>query len=148
MKGTSVKPKVPKVLKKDQTQAHLVAIATALITQVVAYVPKWAPEKQLLISAAGIVIGAAFLIAHAIQSGKASPADLAKDAAQFVQAEVGKVDFAALAKDALSGNMSGVVQDELKKVLTSGLGAVAAAPAPAPTAAPVAPAAPSPQVTS
>lgn len=144
MKGTALVKKAIQAAKKYLTHPHVVALATAGITQVVAYVPQWAPQKQLMISVAGVVIGGAYTIADAIRSGKVTPESLAKDAAGFVQAELGKVDFNTLARDALSGNASELVQTELRKVLAS-----VVAPAPAPAAAQVAaPAAPSPQVAS
>lgn len=121
-----------KVNLSQLSQAHIIALTTALITQVVAYVPAWAPEKQLLISVTGIVIGAAFLIAHAISS-KTTPADLAKSAETLVQAELGKVDLNALAKDALSGNAGSVVQAELRRLL----GSAPVAPAPVAPAEPI-----------
>lgn len=124
------------------TQAGLIALATNVIGQAIAYVPAWAPEKTKLISTATMVITAAFLIANALHAlisvirdliaSKVSPGDLATAAERLVRDELGKVDFNQLAKDAATAHsvpdVEQLVESKLKALL-AGLGQAAPASA-------------------
>lgn len=50
------------------TQASLITLLTAVVGQVVAFVPSLAPREQTLISLGSILISVAFLIANAIHA--------------------------------------------------------------------------------
>lgn len=87
------------------TQAGLVALFTTLVGQVVAFVPAFAPDKQVLISAGTALISAAFLIAnsvHKLADSNVSARDVEDGAVAAAKAEIEKVDFNKLAQDAVS----------------------------------------------
>ena len=122
------------------TQASLITALTFIVGQIVAFVPAFGPDKQILISAGTALISATFLIAnaiHAVVATKVSAKDLEGDVVSMAKTEVGKLNVNALVHDAISGqNIEQLVKNELNKVLiAAGLEAkrqetIAEAPAP------------------
>lgn len=53
-------------LTLNNTYAHALAIATAAVGQIVAYVPAWRPEAQPIISGGSIILATAMLIFEGI----------------------------------------------------------------------------------
>lgn len=87
------------------TQAGVIALFTTIVGQVVAFVPAFGPDKQLLISAGSSAISAAFMLAnagHHLADSNVSAKDVEAGAIQAARAEVGKVDFNALVQSAVS----------------------------------------------
>ncbi|MBV9805230.1 MAG: hypothetical protein JO130_18675 [Solirubrobacterales bacterium] len=130
-------------------QAGVVALLTTIIGQVVAFVPAFAPDKQILVSAASTVIAAVFLVAnaiHALIATKVSGKDLEGDVVSLAKAEVDKLDVNALVHDAVAGeNIEQLVKDELNRILVvAGLATKVGAVPPAPTPAVAVPPAPAP----
>lgn len=120
------------------TRATLIAAFTTVVGQLIAFLPSLGPDKQNLISAGSIVISAAFVLGnaiHALASSKLAPKDIEGAVGGMVRDELSKVDFNALAHDAISANgisgleglVSGQVQAELRRLL----GQQATAPVPA-----------------
>lgn len=129
------------------TQAGLVALATTIIGQLVAFVPAFAPDKQVLISAASGAISAAFLIANAIHKladSNVSASDVKSGAIDAARTEIGKVDFNKLVSDAVTASspadLEAMVRAEAQKAVSALLGQLASAQAPVPAPAVPAPA--------
>lgn len=127
-------------------QASLISALTFIVGQVVAFVPQFGADKQILISAGTAVISAIFLVAnsvHALASSNVSAKDIEGDVSGFVKTEVGKINFNKIVQDVtaahgvqgLEQQISAQIQVELRKIL----GAAATAPA-EPIPAPVPPA--------
>lgn len=136
-----------KVSHLKVTRAGLIALATTFIGQLVAFVPAFAPDKQVLISAVSGLISAAFLVAngvHALASSNVSVEDLKSGVLDFVHTELGKINFSALVHDAVQkhsvADVEQLVRTEIQKLLTGAIATPAApsvtppAPAPAPPA--------------
>lgn len=126
------------------TQAGLVSLATTIIGQVVAFVPAFAPDKQILISAASAAIGAGFLVANAVHrlaDSNVSARAVEAGAIQAAREEIGRVDFNALAQQAVqaqaSGQLAELAKGEAQAALQRVLGQLGAPP---PTPAPAVPA--------
>lgn len=129
-------------------QSGLIAILTSFIGQLVAFVPAFAPDKQILISAGSVAIGAAFMIAnavHAVIGSKIDVAELEQGVRGFVHDELGKVDFNAVVRQVTNAkDLPGIeklVSDEIGQQLSK-LATVLAGPS-GPTPAPFQPPAPS-----
>lgn len=123
------------------TQAGLVSLATTIVGQVVAFVPAFAPDKQILISAASAGIGFAFLVANAVHhlaDSNVSARAVEAGAIQAAREEISHVDFNALAQQAVqaqaSGQLAELAKSEAQKTISALLGQLAAPPAPAPAA--------------
>jgi len=81
-------------LTPSNTYAHALAIATAAVGQIVAYVPAWRPEAQPIISGGSIVLAAAMLIFEGItRKGTvvAGAGDIERAAANAVRSELARV---------------------------------------------------------
>lgn len=111
------------------TQAGLVSLLTTIAGQVVAFVPAFAPDKQLLISAGSSAISAAFLLAnagHHLADSNVSTRDVEDGAIAAARSELAKVDFNALVSDAVNahgiGDVSAMVSAEVQSVLGRLLG--------------------------
>lgn len=134
------------------TQAGLVSLATTIVGQVVAFVPAFAPDKQILISAASAGIGFAFLVANAVHhlaDSNVSARAVEAGAIQAAREEISHVDFNALAQQAVqaqaSGQLAELAKGEAQAALQRVLGQLGAPPAapsgPVPAAAAPPPAA-------
>lgn len=130
------------------TQASLISLFTTVVGFLVAFVPNFASDQQVLIAAGTSTLSAAFLIAnavHAFIASKVSVSDLEKGIRDLAKDEIGKVNLNGLVQDALKGvNLDSLVRDELSTVLSRAAGTVTtAAPlAGGPVTASAAPAAP------
>lgn len=108
------------------TQSSIIAAFTAVVTQLIAYVPAWATDKSEIISGGGIVIAAVFLVANAIHHLAASKAPSSNEVLQVahdvVRGEVGKVDFNSLVQDAVNakgiGDIEGMVKAEVQRLIS------------------------------
>jgi hypothetical protein len=124
------------------TQASLVSALTFIVGQLVAFVPAFGPDKQLLISAGSSVIAAVFLVANAIHhlaASNVSAKDVEQGAINAARSELSKVNFDQLIQDAVSGKLPDVpalVHDEVGKLLKDMFAQHPAAIEPAPEPAP------------
>jgi hypothetical protein len=129
------------------TQAGLVGLLTTIVGQVVAFVPSFAPDKQILISAGSAVIATGFMLAnglHKLADSNVSTKDVEAGAVAAAKDELAKVDLNKMVADPVSAN--GVPDLEAKvraeaqaavQSLIARLGQPDPLPAPATPAAPV-----------
>jgi energy-converting hydrogenase Eha subunit A len=115
------------------TKAGLIALATTVIGQLVAYVPSFAPDKQTLISLTSAAIAFAFLLAngiHALAGSNVSIPDIKDGVVHLVHDELDKVNFSALVKDAVAlhspADVEALVKAEVARILAAGFKAPAA----------------------
>lgn len=110
------------------TQAGLIALFTTIVGQVVAFVPAFGPDKQLLISAGSSAISAAFMLAnagHHLADSNVSARDVEAGAIAAARTEVGKVNFNELVQSAVSAQsvpdleskISAAAQAEVRRLL-------------------------------
>lgn len=119
------------------TQAGLVSLLTAIVGQLVAFVPAFAPDKQVLISAGSSIIAAAFLGANAVHhlaDTNVSPKDVEAGAIAAARDYVSAINLNGLVQDAVSAkslpDLEAIAEAKARQVLASLLGQAAQAPAP------------------
>lgn len=121
-------------------QAALVGIVAQIVGMIVALVPSWTPQTQLLIGVGTTAIVVAYLIANAVHAFGASKApglaDLEGGLRGLVQDELDKV--------VPNGDIASVVQTALGGLLSAVAKPAESAPAAAPADVPPAPAATAP----
>ena len=102
---------MPNISHLKITQASIVSAFTFIVGQLVAFLPNLGPDKQNLISAGTAAIAAVFLIANAIHKladSNVSAIDVEKRAVAAAEAELQKVNFDQLVKDAVAGKLPDV----------------------------------------
>lgn len=129
------------------TQTDLIALLVMIVGQVAAFVPSFAADKAIVISAGTAAITAAFLVAkaiHAVASSNVTAEEVKQGAANLVRSEIGKVDFNKLVEDAVdakglpsAATLEALVKSEVNGLLQklSSLGTQEPSPAPAQPAA-------------
>jgi hypothetical protein len=110
------------------TQASVTSAFAFIVGQVIAFVPSFAQDQQVLISAGTAVISAVFLVANSIHkladsnvNTQAVVEQAGDHAVAVAKAEVAKVDLNGLAQSAMSGNLPDVkslVRTEMATVLS------------------------------
>lgn len=111
------------------TQAGLVSLLTTIVGQLVAFVPAFGPDKQILISAGSSLIAAGFLVAnsvHHLADSNVSAKDVEQGAINAARTEVGKINFDALVQSAVSsqsipdleGKVRAAAQAEVQRLLS------------------------------
>lgn len=125
------------------TQASVTAAVATVIGWIVAFVPAFGPDKQNLIAAGTTVVAAVFLLANAIHKladSNVSTKDVETGAIEAARAELGRVDFTSLVKDAVDTKSIPDLEDKVKtevQTLVAGLFGEAAVKSAAASPAPV-----------
>lgn len=127
-------------------KAHLLALAGNIATAIVTLVPAWSSEKQLIVAALGGVISNTYPLVSAVHAlvgvvekllaSRPTGAQLLANAESVVKAEISKVNFDALVKDAVNAkslpDLAAQMDATARRVLADLLGQAstkAAAPA-------------------
>jgi hypothetical protein len=130
------------------SQAHILTILGALATGVATLVPAWGPEAKIIVASLGGIVTAAYPLVAAVERAlgvvragqSVSLAAVVSQAEAAVRAEVSKVDFNQLVKDAenLHGvslaSVEAVAEQKVRQVLAQLSSPAVPAPAPAPVA--------------
>jgi hypothetical protein len=131
------------------SQAHILTTLAAIATGVATLVPAWGPEAKIIVASLGGIVTAAYPLVAAVERAlgvvkagqSVSLAAVVSQAEAAVRAEVSKVDFNQLVKDAenLHGvslaSVEAVAEQKVRQILAQ-LSAPAPAPVPAPAPAP------------
>ena len=98
-------------------QSSVIALFSAVVAQVIAFVPAWAPDKAHIIAGGGIVVSAVFVVANAIHhlaSSNTSRDMLVSNALDVMRGELGKIDFNSLVQDAVNAKSLPALEQTVK----------------------------------
>jgi hypothetical protein len=118
------------------TQAGLVSLLGAIVGTIVALVPAWKPDSQIMIQAGTYLISFGFLIANAIHhrafASTISVHDVEMNAVRLAEEKLQSVDLNSLVKDAVEAkslpDLEAKITAAARAEVTRLLGQVASTP--------------------